>query len=122
MKFGHKIKKIRHLRGLKQEDVAARLHITVNAYIKIEEGDKQIDVKMLELLGQILSIPVEEIREFDDKNTYAQTLNDYKNNRGCIINNYNSDEYTTIALLEKIIAQQREEILFLRQQMLLRLA
>jgi transcriptional regulator with XRE-family HTH domain len=120
MKFGHKIKKIRHLRGLKQEEVAARLHITVNAYIKIEEGDKQIDIKMLELLGQILTISVADIREFDDKNTYAQTLNDYKNNKGCIINNYNSDEYTTVALLEKIIAQQKEEILFLRQQLTLR--
>ena len=43
MKIGDKLKRIRDIKGLKQEEVAALLKITPQAYSKVERNETKLD-------------------------------------------------------------------------------
>ena len=68
MKIGDKLKRIRDIKGLKQEEVAALLKITPQAYSKVERNETKLDTDRLEELAKIFKMSVEEIQQFDEKN------------------------------------------------------
>lgn len=118
MLVGDKIKKIRDLRGLKQEEVAEKLNITPQAYGKIERNETRLDAERLHQIAEIFGITVEDIQNFDDKNMFVNNLKECENSQGTyfIMNNF-SDSDKLYPLLEKVITQQQEEIRFLREQL-----
>ena len=63
---GQNIKRLRDLLGIKQETVAIGLHITQQAMSKLEQKE-QIDDELLCNISKILNVPVESIKNFDDK-------------------------------------------------------
>lgn len=123
MKIGEKVRKIRLLRDFKQETLAEKLGITTQAYSKLERDDTKMDTNRLMQIAEILGVSVEDIEKFDDKNLFI--LNESENGQGSyfIVNNYGESE-NLLKLFEQmtaqqkeIIAQQREEIIFLREQL-----
>lgn len=118
MQIGDKIKKIRDLKGLKQEEVAEKLNITPQAYGKIERNETKLDTERLHQIAEIFGITTEDIQGFDDKNMFVNNLKECENSQGTyfIMNNF-SDTDKLYPLLEKVIAQQQEEIRFLREQL-----
>ena len=122
MKIGDKIKRIRDIKGLKQEDIAALLKITPQAYSKVERNETKLDTDRLEEIAKIFNMTVDEIQQFDDKNLFVNNLQECKesitiNN---ITNHYNSDQTIIDSLLQQhkeMIASLKDEIQFLRSQL-----
>jgi transcriptional regulator with XRE-family HTH domain len=77
MNIGHKIERIRTLRGMKQETLASVLGVTQQAVSKLEKSD-EIDDDRLEKIAQALEVSVDTIKNFDDQAAvnYFNTFND----------------------------------------------
>jgi transcriptional regulator with XRE-family HTH domain len=112
MTLSEKLKQIRTYKNLTQEDVAEKLKISTQAYSKIERGETKLDTNRLEQIAQILEISLEDLLKNDEKGLLFQ-FNDY--NKDNTVNHYTASE-KIIAVLEKTIHRQNEEIAFLRQQ------
>jgi transcriptional regulator with XRE-family HTH domain len=54
--YGDKIRLIREMRGLSQENVATLLGIGQNSYSRIETNQAKLDVKMLEKIADALGV------------------------------------------------------------------
>lgn len=108
MYIGEKIKKVRHLKGLTQEQVALKLCISKQAYGKIERNQTKVDVERLYQLYDILEIP----------SVFINTKTEIQNYTSIIINsNPNTIETTPInTILNYIISYQNSEIAFLKNQ------
>lgn len=69
-KIGNSIRKIRELKGLKQESVATKLGLTTNGYGKIERGESQINLERLNQIAYVFDVTPNDILNFDDNNVY----------------------------------------------------
>lgn len=65
MHIGRKIERIRILRGIKQETLAASLGISQQAVSRMEASE-QVDDERLEKVANALSVPVEAIKNFNE--------------------------------------------------------
>lgn len=54
MNFKNNLKELRRRKGLKQQEIANNLKITLNSYQKYEQGERQPKYEILEQLTQIL--------------------------------------------------------------------
>ena len=70
MEVHEKIRKLRELRGFKQEAMANALGISVKAYSKIESGQIALTIPRLHQIAQVLGIEPGEILNFSEKNIY----------------------------------------------------
>lgn len=127
MLLGDKIKKIRDLKGMTQEDIASILNISSQAYSKIERNETKIDEKRLEQIANALDVPSETIRKFDESNFFISNLKECENSQSLgMMNTVNNYYYSdnAIPILENLIEQQKQqlkqqsdEIEFLRKQL-----
>ena len=60
-KIGERLKKLRKYMGLTQEQVAAILNVGRDAIIRIERGDRKIDIEELLNFSKLYCISVEEL-------------------------------------------------------------
>ena len=75
---GHNIKRIREILGIKQDVLAVDLGLTQQA-VSLLEQKETLDVPMLEKVAQVLGVPEEAIKNFNEEaaiNIIASTLND----------------------------------------------
>jgi transcriptional regulator with XRE-family HTH domain len=125
MKLGYKIKKIRDIKGLKQDEMASLLNISTQAYSKIERNETKMDDERLNQIAKIFGLSPDEIKNFDEKNLFINNNNEYENSNQStgqtIINHFYGNE--SQAILQKTIEQQmdlintlKNEINFLRKQ------
>ena len=128
MLLGDKIKKIRDLKGMTQEDIASKLNISSQAYSKIERNETKIDDKRLEQIANALDVPAESIQKFDESNFFISNLKECENSQSLgmmnTVNNYYYNTDQAITVLENLIElqkqqlkQQSDEIEFLRKQL-----
>lgn len=61
MTIGDKIRKVREIKGLKQEWVAGQLGLSVTAYGNLERGESQVTVERLEEIAKILEVDAMDI-------------------------------------------------------------
>lgn len=85
MRIGDKIKKLRELKGLSQENVAEELNMSATGYGRIERNEVDVTLDKLDKLSQILGMKVEDIITFDEKmifnlNAQYTTANGIYNN------------------------------------------
>jgi transcriptional regulator with XRE-family HTH domain len=75
--IGRKISKIRELRGMKQETLAAELGISQQAISKIEQS-AEVEDSALEKIANILGVTAEAIKNFTEEAVfnYFNTFND----------------------------------------------
>jgi transcriptional regulator with XRE-family HTH domain len=76
--FGQNIKRLREILGIKQETIAQGLNITQQAMSKLEQK-AEIEDEVLQKVANFLHIPVEAIKNFNEKsaiNIIANTFND----------------------------------------------
>lgn len=115
--LGKSIKKIRTIKGMTQADVAEKLHITAEAYSKIENGKTKLDTNRLEELAKIYGVSVQDIYAFDDKKIFVNHSPAAIN--GTFIQNDNTDILNLLKeiIQEKntLIADQKTEIQLLKQ-------
>jgi XRE family transcriptional regulator, regulator of sulfur utilization len=67
MLIGDKIRNIRTLKGLSQENMAEMLALSAVAYGDIERNKKDVNMKRLEQIAGILGVSVNDILAFGDK-------------------------------------------------------
>lgn len=67
MKVGDKIRNLRSLKGLSQENMADMLGVSLLSYGDIERNKKDVTLSRLEQIAGILGITVNDILEFGDK-------------------------------------------------------
>lgn len=67
MQINEKIKKVRELSRLTQEEMASQLNMSTNGYAKIEQGKTRMNIPMLERITTILGINLMELLKADDR-------------------------------------------------------
>jgi len=105
-RIAEKIRKLREIKGYKQETMAKRMGLTTNGYGKIERGESSITLDRLEQIAQVLEVSTLDILQFDDNFVYnITTMNNSATND--IVNNYSLSEAERTLLMKQIEAMQR---------------
>lgn len=119
MQIGDNIRKIRDIKRLTQEDVAAKLNISQQAYGKIERNETKIDLERLQQIADALGVSTTDIQDFNEKNMFINQPQIYSNtlqgiNTGVNLTVHNHIETEQIlTFFQGLINQQQE---FISQQ------
>jgi transcriptional regulator with XRE-family HTH domain len=105
-RIAEKIRKLREIKGYKQETMAKRMGLTTNGYGKIERGESSITLDRLEQIAQVLEVSTLDILQFDDNFVYNITTMNNSATNG-IVNNYSLSEAERTLLMKQIEAMQR---------------
>jgi len=93
---GEKIRGIRILKGLSQENLAMMLDLSLPAYADIERGKKDVTIKRLEQIAEKLGVSLQDILSFGDRvsNFFDQCngSNVSTGNGNNAVNNYDTRE------------------------------
>ena len=119
MKVNEKIRQLRELNQLSQEEMAEKLHLSKSGYVKIEKGERGLDLIKLEKIADIFQM---ELSDLLDRNMIClinENSHHYNNNH----NNYNDQELNfeiekinlTIQHLQELLVQKDKEIELLRR-------
>ena len=77
MEIGTRIRKIREIKGLSQENVAAELDMSITGYGKIERNEVSVNIDKLSKIGKVLELSIEDIIGFDENvafNNFNSTI------------------------------------------------
>ena len=94
--IGNKIRSLRTLKELSQENVAEMLGISITAYSKIERGETDVQLSRLSQIAKAFNVSIEEILNFGDKIVHSFNGNSVSHN---IISN---SEQTLLIELERL--------------------
>ena len=109
MNEGQKIRKIREIRGYKQEYVADQLGMSAKSYGKIESGETSLSIARLQQIAKILDVDPVDVLSFDEKQFFHHC-----SQSGNINTIHNHEFNNERELYEREIAHLKEEIAFLR--------
>lgn len=121
MLTGSKIKRIREIKNLKQEYVAAELGITQQQYSEIERNHVDIKESRLRDIAKILEVKPEDILSFDGNMVFNIFENKSPTVNGTLIHHGIDKETFQLVLDEKekhykeLLQAKNEEIDFLKQ-------
>lgn len=116
--IGHKIGRIRELRGLKQESLAYELKVSQQTISKIEQSET-VDEELLDQIAKILGVTPEGIKNFSEEAVfnYFNNFSDHSINQGPIgshnVCNFNPLD-KVIELYERLLQSEREKIELLK--------
>ena len=109
--IGRKISKLRELRGIKQETLAAELGISQQAVSKIEQS-AEVEQDALEKIANVLGVTVEGLKHFTEDSVF-NNINNFHDQS--IQNNFNPIE-KVIELYERLLASEKEKVDLLKNQ------
>jgi transcriptional regulator with XRE-family HTH domain len=121
--IGRKISRIRELRGMKQEALAAELGISQQAISKIEQSE-EVEDEALEKIAKVLGVNSQAIRNYSDEATINFIANTYNDNASSYGHYYNFSPIDKIValydekveLLERLLKAEKEKNELLSQQ------
>lgn len=83
--IGRKISRIRELRGMKQESLAAELGISQQAVSKIEQS-AEVEEDALERIAKVLGVTAEAVKNYNDEAVFNIIGNTYHDNSApCVL-------------------------------------
>jgi transcriptional regulator with XRE-family HTH domain len=116
--IGTKIKRIREMRGITQEEIAEELNLTAQAYGRMERGETSISAERLGKIAEKLGVNTDEIMRYDEnKYVISGNSNNGEANENGVqfnLNIYESD--IAVEALKETIKNQQEQIKFLQIQ------
>lgn len=89
MKVGEKIKKIRELKNFTQGYMAEQLELAQSSYSKIESGEIDLTISRIEQIAKILYIDISQILNFDSKQFFFVSNNNFVKESGAKAENIN---------------------------------
>lgn len=120
--LGRKISRIRELRGMKQDALAAELGISQQAVSKLEQSE-EIEESTLEKVAKVLGVSADAIKEYSDEavfniisNTFHNTSSDNSTLIASSLNyqpTFNTIE-KIVELYERLLASEREKVELLK--------
>ncbi|WAC41053.1 helix-turn-helix domain-containing protein [Pedobacter sp. SL55] len=119
--LGRKISRIRELRGMKQDALAAELGISQQAVSKLEQSE-EIEDSTLEKVAKVLGVSAEGIRSFSEETVFNIIGNTYHDqstslNFQCTFNPLEKLMEALEAnkeLYERLLASEREKVEILK--------
>ena len=69
MEVNEKVKKLRQLNHLTQEQMAEKLNLSFDGYQKLERGERQFDINKLERIAAVFGITLPELFAIDENST-----------------------------------------------------
>ncbi len=99
IRLGQKIRKIREIKGLKQEAVAKEIGLTLNAYGKLERGETRLSVERLQQISNVFEVPVTSILEMDEGVSFNFSQNTFHNSNGGVLHQHASESNNEVSLL-----------------------
>ncbi|MCC4228351.1 helix-turn-helix domain-containing protein [Zunongwangia profunda] len=108
--IGRKISRIRELRGMKQEALAAELGISQQSVSSLEQSE-HIEDEKLERVAKVLGVSKEAIENFNE-DTIFNNINNFHDNS--IQNNFNPVE-KVIELYERLLEAEKEKNAYLEK-------
>ena len=112
--IGRKINRIRELRGMKQEALAAELGISQQMVSKIEQSEK-VEDEVLEKIASALGVSAEGIKKFSEEAVFTNISNTF-NDTSYLINYQFNPVEKIVELYERLLASEREKIEMLKSQ------
>ncbi len=122
--LGRKISRIRELRGMKQDTLAAELGISQQAVSKLEQSE-EIEDSTLQKVAKALGVTAEGIKSFNEEaifniisNTYHNSSNDNSTLIASSLNyqpTFNTIE-KIVELYERLLASEREKVELLKEK------
>jgi transcriptional regulator with XRE-family HTH domain len=122
--IGRKISRIRELRGIKQEALAAELGISQQAVSKIEQS-ADVDGEVLEKIAKVLGVSSEAIQKFSEEVLIFHIQNMYDNSSAYTYNyqcHFNPlDKFLEVVeenkkLYERLLESEKEKVELLKQK------
>lgn len=117
--IGYNIKKLRQLKGLKQEALAIELGISQSEMSEIESLEV-IDETIVIRIAQILNLTPEIIREFNEQQAFYSINNKVENSpindSGHGIHQIFSPIDKVVELYERLLASEKEKLELLKRQ------
>jgi len=121
MHIGRKISRIREIKGIKQDYLAAELGVSQQSISKIEQSE-EVEDSTLEKIAGVLGISVEGIKSFSEEGivNYFNTFNDHSGtgaffsstNLHCTFNPIDK----LVELYERLLASEREKLELLKNK------
>lgn len=122
MKIGEKIRKVRELKNLSQENVVLELGMSLAGYGRIERNEVDINLEKLHKIALIFCIKPEDLLTFDEKFVFniSGSLNSGYNNNP-VFNQHTPTEVKQlyedkIILLEQLLHAKNNEIAYLKKE------
>ena len=114
--IGKKISRIRELRGMKQEFLAAELGVSQQMVSKIEQSE-EIEPELLDKVAKVLGVPADAIKNFNEDaviNIIANTVNNHDQSASVFINPTFNPIDKIVELYERLLQSEREKTEMLR--------
>ncbi len=111
------IKKHREFKGMRQQDLADKLCISLRSYQSLENGETKLDLERLEQISKVLETNIEEILKNEGMYVH-QEVKDGGSGSGCGFNttgniyNYGVEK----EIIDKLIAAKESEIHLLKDE------
>ena len=118
MNIGDKIRKVRELKGLKQEDVAGKLGLSVTAYGNIERNDSSLTFERLEEIAEVLEVTVQDILNIPEQLNIHSVNNAHQVgfNQNTTINDNRTCTEGEMEAYKFALTNIQKEVEYLRQQ------
>jgi transcriptional regulator with XRE-family HTH domain len=110
--IGRKISRIRELRGMKQDALAANLGITQQAISKLEQSEK-VEDETLERVAKVLGVSAEAIKNFSEEAVFTNISNTF-NDTSYLINYQFNPIDKIVELYERLLKSEQEKIELLK--------
>lgn len=120
LNYYEKVRKLREFRNYTQEYMAEQLNLSQRAYSSLENGKTQLSVDRLMDICKLLDVSVGEILDIENQNIYNNNFNNNaENNHGNLI--FKKEDFEEQRkLYERIIEMKEKEIIFLKEQLIIK--
>jgi transcriptional regulator with XRE-family HTH domain len=120
MDIGDKIRKVRELKGYKQEYVADKVGLSVTAYGNIERNDSSLTFERLEQIAEVLEVTVQDILNIPEQFNVHSIVNSQvgfsQSGFNYYANKNDEHENSETQVYKESIQHLQNEIEYLRQQ------
>jgi transcriptional regulator with XRE-family HTH domain len=113
------IKKRREQKGLRQQDMAEKLNMTVRSYQNLESGFTRLDIERLEQVAGVLETSMEELLRQDGYYVHQEVkeANGFGSGAGFgNANTYNNNNEVDKEIVDKLLAAKDGEINLLKEE------
>lgn len=110
--IGRKISRLRELRGIKQEALAAELGISQQTVSRLEASET-VEEEMLEKVAKVLGIPAEAIKNFNEEaviNIIAETVNNHDQAASVFFYPSFNPLDKVVELYERLVQAEKEKV------------
>lgn len=121
--LGYNVKRLREILGVKQEDLAERMHLTQQSVSKLENKE-DIDNETLERIANAMNIPSEAIKNFTDEGAIHIVSNTFSGSSSALYNNSTINNPIErivqlydekVALYERMLESEKEKVALLEE-------